>query len=105
MTNVTFVYKNEDIVGFTLSGHSTASDSDLEGKIVCSAVSSAAYLAANALIEIVKADLKADVSDAKMTIMLNKTTDKTDLILKSFELHITELCKQYPKRIRITTEV
>ena len=105
MTDVTFVYKNENIVGFRLIGHSTDSAADIEGKTVCAAVSSAAYMAANALIEVVKAKVKTEVSDAKMLILVKEPTDKTDIILKSFMLHINELCKEYPKRIRITTEV
>ena len=53
MTRVKFLFKNGSLSGYEIKGHSTNCVDDLEGKIVCSAVSSAAYMTANTITEII----------------------------------------------------
>lgn len=105
MTFVSLFYKNRVPQGFKLSGHSTESAADLTGKTVCSAVSSAAYMAANTVLEIIKDECEVSVDDAEMSLYLKTASEKSVAVLEGFFLHITELAKQYPDRIKIITEV
>ncbi len=105
MTTVKFYFENNNLSGFEISGHSTAFEKDVEGKIVCSAISSAAYMAANSCIEIVGASVKAKVEDGLMFIKLNNKVEESQVVMKGLMLHINELAKQYPKRITVISEV
>ncbi len=105
MTSVKFLFKGERPVGFEITGHSTEDEKDREGKRVCAAVSSAAYMAANTITEIIGDRCTATVDDAKMKILVDAPSEKTVAVLMGLKLHLTELSKQYSKRITITTEV
>ncbi|MDO4607592.1 MAG: ribosomal-processing cysteine protease Prp [Clostridia bacterium] len=104
MTRVKFL-KDGSIVGFEIFGHSSCDENDFEGKIVCSAVSSAAYMAANTIIEIIGDKCFATIDDAKMLVTVDAPCKETVAVLNGLKLHLTELSKQYSKRIRIITEV
>ncbi len=69
--------------------------------VVCAAVSSAAYMAANSITDVIKADAKAEADDGKMILEVNNPDEKTEVMLKGLELHLTELSKQYPENIKI----
>ncbi|MGN0526824.1 MAG: ribosomal-processing cysteine protease Prp [Acutalibacteraceae bacterium] len=90
-------------VGFKFKGHS--GHGSFGNDIVCSAVSSAAYLTANTITEIMKVSADARVSeDGEMTLKVPaESAQKTNDILLGLELHIKELQKQYPKNVTITT--
>ncbi len=101
MINVNFFVKENRICGFEISGHSgmSARGSD----ILCAAVSSAAYMTANTLTEVLHGAVKADVNDddGYMKIMLFDTTEKTEIILKGFQIHINALAKDYRKNLKV----
>ncbi len=105
MTKVKFFADGSGLTGFDVSGHSTDFADDLDGKLVCSAVSSAAYMTANTISEIIGDKLNADVSDGFMQIRVANVSDASRLVLEGFRLHISELSKQYENRVIITTEV
>ena len=103
MINVKFYRSSTDApLGFMIKGHSGFGTHGND--IVCSAVSSAAYMTANTLIEIMQINVSADVQDGVMKIIIPEdSADTTKDLLLGFELHITELSKQYPKNVTITT--
>ena len=105
MTCVKFLFKDGSLSGFEVKGHSTQNGDDLEGKIVCSAVSSAAYMTANTITEIIGDRCEITIDDAKMYLSAKTPSESTVSVLKGFKLHITELSKQYSNRIKIITEV
>lgn len=105
MTRVNFLSKDESLSGFEIIGHSSRNSDDFEGKIICAAVSSAAYMAANTIIEIIGDECEAVVDDAKMYVSVNSPSKETITVLEGLKLHLIELSKQYSKRIKITTEV
>ena len=105
MTGVRFLKKENRLCGFEITGHSTENAEDTEGKTVCAAVSSAAYMAANTVTEIVGDSADSEVNDGRMYFFVKTPSDKTETVLEGFKLHISELAKQYGKRIRIITEV
>ena len=105
MTSVKFLSKGESLYGFEIKGHSSSDCDDVEGKIVCSAVSSVAYMTANTITEIIGDKCDITVDDALMRIKVITPSEKTIAVLEGLKLHLTELSKQYSKRIRIYTEV
>ena len=105
MTSVKFLSKDERLFGFEIKGHSSSDCDDFEGKIVCAAVSSAAYMTANTITEIIGSECDITVDDALMRVKVINPNLNTKVILDGLKLHLTELSKQYSKRIRIYTEV
>lgn len=102
MTKIAFLSDAAGICGFEVAGHSTENCDDLEGKLVCSAVSSAAYMAANTVTEIIGDKCDAVVDDGMMKILVENPSEKSRAVLEGFRLHIGELSKQYSKRLKIT---
>ena len=105
MTEIRFFQESGLFKGFEISGHSTVSANDTEGKIVCSAVSSAAYLTANTLSEIVKAEISAEVEDGYMKITVKTKISESQVSLKGFYLHASELANQYRNHVKVYSEV
>ena len=99
MIRVKFSVGNKQIKGFEISGHAMFAESGRD--VVCAAVSSAAYMAANTITDVVGADAVAQVEEASMCVKLNKPDEQAEIVLKGLELHLTELSKQYPQNIKI----
>lgn len=99
MTKVKFFADDAGLIGFEISGHSTLSCNDLEGKLVCSAVSSAAYLVANTVSDIIGDSCIAKVEEGFMQVKVKNISDASRKVLEGFKLHISELSKQYESRI------
>lgn len=85
-------------MGFTVSGHS---GSEAEGRdIICSAVSSAAYMTANTITEIMCLHPEICEKDGLLSLSLTKSEAfKAADLLNGFKLHLTELSKLYPEFI------
>ncbi len=104
MIKAAFYYsKNGALTGFNIKGHSGYAESGSD--IICASVSSAAYMVANTIMEImgVKADARVDDSGEMTVIIPEESADKTNDILQGLKLHINELSLQYPKNVTITT--
>ncbi len=104
MTSVKFIYCDNQIVGFTVCGHSTKNAHDDIGRLVCTAISSAAYMAVNTVTDVVCADADVSVSDGFMSISLKNKIDDAQDILRGFKLHIEGLYDQYKSIIHIESE-
>lgn len=105
MTSVKFYVHSGNLSGYEVSGHSSVSASDNEGKIVCAAVSSAAIMAANTITEIIGAKIVEDVKDGYMCIKLCSKQDECQNVLKGLRLHMNELAMQYPNQLKVFSEV
>ncbi len=104
MIRVRFHTADDAIVGFTLDGHAGAGVSGQD--IVCAAVSSAAYMTANTVTEIIGATADITVRDGYMQVMLTDRIDGCQDILSGFRLHLEALQEQYPNRVHLmNTEV
>ncbi len=88
-----------------MTGHCTADNNDEQGRLVCASVSSAAYMTANTITEIIgdKADIEVD--EGKMTLGVKNPSDKTLTVLEGFRLHIQQLEEQYKDCIKVYLEV
>ena len=105
MTGVKFLTENGKLIGFSVRGHSSLNCDDMQGKFVCAAVSSAVYMAANTILEIVKDNAEVEVDEAKMLLKVNNPSKQTEVVLEGFKLHIEQLAEQYNTNIKIYSEV
>ena len=101
MTKVKFLAGGSGLYGFEISGHCSKDSDDETGKTVCAAVSSAAYMAANTVTEIVGDKADTDAFDAFMRFSVKNPSKCTAVILEGLKLHLTELSGQYSDNIRI----
>ena len=70
--------------------------------IVCAAVSSACYMAANTITEILCIDADISVSDGYMSVIVSGDgIQKAAAILAGLRLHMEQLEQQYPNQIKI----
>ncbi|MDO4748550.1 MAG: ribosomal-processing cysteine protease Prp [Eubacteriales bacterium] len=89
------------VLGFYISGH--ADYSQVGSDIVCAAVSSAAYMTANTVTDIIKATPKLRVNDGEMYLKLEiADAHKCSSIMKGFVLHMLSLAEQYKQYITVT---
>jgi uncharacterized protein YsxB (DUF464 family) len=107
MIKVNYFTDCGDITGFDIHGHAGY---DEYGKdIVCAAVSSAAYLTANTVTDVIKAsaDVSVDEISGGMRLCIEeKDVKKCDNVMRGFALHMQSLQKQYAERIFVEfTEV
>lgn len=101
MTRVNFLADDRGLCGFEISGHSSKDGDDEVGKIVCAAVSSAAYMAANTVTDIIGDMADVFVDDAVMRFYVKKPSYCTVKVLEGLRLHLNELSEQYGSNITI----
>ena len=99
MIRVKFLVGNRQLQGFEISGHAMYAESGKD--IICASVSSAAYMAANTITDVIRADADASAGDGTMSVTLNQPNEQAQAVLRGLELHLTELSKQYPENIKI----
>ncbi len=99
MIKVKFLIGDRQLKGFEISGHAMFAESGKD--IICAAVSSAAYMAANTITDVIGANAEAAAEDGAMSVTLNQPDERAETVLKGLELHLTELSKQYPDNIKI----
>jgi uncharacterized protein YsxB (DUF464 family) len=101
MIRARFSYSPEGLAdGFEISGHSGYAE--VGNDIVCAAVSSAAYMCANTLTEILGLKPELSETDGTMKLKLNaEESRKADAVLKGLILHLEQLSLQYPDFIKI----
>ncbi len=104
MIKVKFFHSNDGApTGFIIKGH--AGYGTKGNDIICASVSSAAYMSANTITEVIgiDADITVDDNGAMALTVPAESAHKTKEILLGLEIHLTELSKQYPKNVTITT--
>ncbi len=100
MTTAKFLFSDDTIISFELSGHSDAGEYGTD--IVCSAISSAVYMAANTIIEIMKLNPETVVRDGYLKVKLNlDDARKSKVITDGLYLHLSELQSQYPNNLKL----
>ncbi len=102
MVNVEFlVDKSGLLLGFQISGHSNFAENGSD--IVCAAISSAAYMVANTITEIMNVESEVLVDDSgKMSLEIKKEDFSIckDILL-GFKFHMLSLEEQYPENIAV----
>lgn len=100
MIRVKFFNSGEMLTGFESKGHSEAGEYGKD--IVCAFVSSACYMAANTVTEIIGINADAVAEEGYMRLSIKENPEKAQDILNGLKLHLTELEKDYPENISIT---
>ena len=99
MVLVQLLSRNDRLCGFRMEGHAGGkAGSD----IVCAAISSAAYMAANTVTEV--CGCKADITEKDGFLFLMLTAgdeDRAADVLEGLRLHLIELQKQYKKQLKV----
>ena len=100
MTTAKFLFSDDTIISFEISGHSGAGEEGTD--IVCSAISSAVYMAANTIIEIMKLEPETVVRDGYLKVKLSlDDARKSKVITDGLYLHLSELQSQYPNNLKL----
>ena len=89
------------MLGFSINGHSGMAEEGSD--ILCAAVSSAAYMTANTVLEVLHVtpvSLRVDDGDMLFRISGRDARSCTDLF-KGFKLHLLGLEEQYPDYLRV----
>lgn len=102
MIRVQFLKEGDLLTGFECKGHSGTAESGQD--VICAFVSSACYLTANTVTEVLGLPAEAKDAEGYMRLTIHQSPEKAQDILKGMQLHLTELAKQYPEIIRIKTE-
>ena len=102
MTKVVFYEKDDKLTGFLIKDHSGYDDEGYD--IVCASVSSAAYLTANTLTEIVGAKADIKVEEAYLKFVLKDKLAEAQAHLKGLKLHLESLAGDYDEYITCKTE-
>ncbi len=100
MIRIEFFKNGDMLTGFECKGHTGLADSGED--VVCAFISSACYLAANTVTDVIKLDARASSADGYMTLQIKSSPEKAQDILNGLVLHLTELQKDYPKNIKVT---
>ena len=100
-----FITKDGEIIGFHISGHSGMAESGHD--VICAFVSSAAYMAANTITDIIHAHATAEDDDGDMFVMVEKKDAVSCRdILAGLKLHLINTEEQYPNYLQVNyTEV
>ena len=88
-----------------MTGHCTADENDEQGRLVCASVSSAAYMTANTITDVIGDKADIEVTDGKMVLMVKHPSEKTLTVLEGFKIHMQQLEEQYKDCIKVYLEV
>ncbi len=100
MTKAKFLFSGDLIVAFELKGHSGCGEEGTD--IVCSAVSSAVYMAANTILEVLKIQAEAEVKSGYLKFTMGfEDAEKAKIITDGLYLHLSELQGQYPNNLKL----
>ena len=95
-------FGTDPIFGFHITGHS---DMNPEGpEILCAAVSSAAYMAANTVTEIIGLEPELYAADGDMYLKLQTESEALRCrdIMDGMRLHLSSIEEQYQDYIKLT---
>ena len=102
MIRATFYKEGKLFKGFEIKGHSGYAD---EGEdVICATVSSAAYMAANTVTDVIMAKADITVEDGYMKFTVINDNDFVQVVLKGLYLHVSTLANDYKEYIACTTK-
>ena len=99
MIKVKFYLSDDLISGFEISGHSGSADAGED--IICASVSSAAYMAANTITDILFINARIKVDDGYLKLKISDKLSEAQPVLKGLRLHLESLAGDYPENITL----
>ncbi|WP_448919992.1 ribosomal-processing cysteine protease Prp [Eubacterium sp.] len=100
INRIEFFKSGDMLTGFECKGHTGFADDGND--VLCAFISSACYLTANTITDVIKLDARASASDGYMSLHIKSSPEKAQDILNGLVLHMTELQKDYPQNIKVT---
>lgn len=99
------IFRNRDglLTGFHISGHSGMAEAGED--VLCAFVSSAAYMTANTITEIIGAPAQAEVQDGDMTVTVDEKLMDCQVVLEGLLLHLQATEEQYPEYLKTVCSV
>ena len=100
-----FTSHSGSLLGFHIHGHSGMAEAGSD--VLCAFVSSAAYMAANTITEILGIDAQATDGEGDMLVRVKENdAEACRVVLEGLLLHLKNTEEQYPKFLKVThTEV
>lgn len=100
MITARFFEKDGVPFGFEISGHACFAD---DNDIVCASVSSAAYLTANGITDVVLCPAEAAVDEkGGMKLILKDRENATAVeMIRSLAFHLEHLAEDYPENLKV----
>ena len=94
-------FGTEPIRGFHIQGHSEMNPGGPE--ILCAAVSSAAYMTANTVTDVMRLEPELQVSEGDMYLKVKteQEAEQCRVLFDGLELHLREIAKDYPKYLKV----
>lgn len=100
MIYVTFYKQAQVYTGFELRGHAGTAPAGKD--LVCAFVSSAAYMTANTLTDVLHLPIEPEIDEGFLRVRLSPDAgEAAQALLQGFHLHLRALAKQYPRAIKI----
>ena len=99
MIQARFFEQNGVFTGFEIKGHSFFSESGTD--IVCSAVSSAAIMAANTVTEVFGEAVDVQLEEGFLRLK-GCDLQSTQGVIRGLKLHLEQLAEQYPAHITVS---
>lgn len=89
------------LAGFSITGHAMFAPAGED--IVCAAVSSAAYMAANTITEVLCLTPEVSVSEGRMRVRMRdlKQAERAQTVLKGLQLHLVSVSATYMGTITV----
>lgn len=107
MTSIVFSKENGRITGFEISDHSGYADHGAD--ILCASISSAAYMAANTITDVigVNAYVTEEEDPPRILMILPKgmeaeKQESCQIVLNGLKLHLKQMSKQYRKYLKVS---
>ncbi len=101
MIDARFFKCGDELCGFEISGHSGYGEQGTD--IICASVSSAAYMTANTITDVLFIDADIDLNDDGFFKFIVSPCKEAQPILKGFEMHLRALSQDYPENIKVTS--
>lgn len=99
MIRISFFKNGNFLTGFESKGHSNTAE--YGNDVLCAFVSSACYMAANTVTEVMGLNADARQADGYMRLEVKELQSSAQDILNGLKLHLTELEKDYPESIKV----
>ena len=102
MIRCRFSGREGGLSGFCVKGHAGAGSTGTD--IVCAAVSSAVYLVANTITDVLSVPAKIRVEDGLLELSVPKRESSAECqhLFEGLRLHLEALAQQYPDHITVT---
>ena len=100
MIRIEFSEVSGEITGFVCKGHSGLVESGDD--ILCAFVSSACFMTANTITDVIKLETDAASTDGYMRLQIKGSPTPAQDILRGLLFHMNELQKEYPDNIKVT---